>query len=398
MWTYFLIYWIVKLFNITDIFNNIVTMSPWTLEAFHDELRDNFKLLIKSGDIDNLRILRNRLHTILENNDKKISRKESKKLKKLNNLLRKINESIEKTEHASKKEIELEDLIAKHRKKNKARKDLPKNKKDTHVLIARKKSKIDYEEEMLWLQMEMVKLQSYIQSTGRKLLIIFEGRDAAGKWGNIKRFMENLNPRYCKVVALTKPSEVEKWQWYFQRYVNHLPNAGEIILFDRSWYNRAWVEPVMGFVGQRDYQRFIEDVPVFEKMLTGSKIKIIKFYFSVSKDEQAERFHDRSANPLKQYKLSAVDQFSQKLWDRYTLAEYLNFSRTDSDHAPWTIIQGDDKERARINALKHVLNQFDYPDKIDAKYRILDENLVYSAKEKVKILEREIDSKKSLFE
>lgn len=372
-------------------------MSPATLEAFHDELRDNYKQLTKDGDVDNLRVLRNRLETILQNNNKKLSRKETRKLEKLQALLKEIDETIEEIVESTKEDIQVEDILANFEKKNKPRLALPLDKQKTHILVAKKKSEIKYEEEMLRLQMELVKLQSYIQSTGKKLLIIFEGRDAAGKWGSIKRFMENLNPRNCKVVALMKPSDVEKWQWYFQRYTAHLPNAGEIVLFDRSWYNRAGVEPVMGFVGKRDYEKFMEDVTLFEKMLTRANTKIIKFYFSVSKEEQAARFHERRTNPLKQYKLSPIDQFSQKLWDRYTLAEYHNFSRTDTEHAPWTIIRSDNKEEARLNAMKCVLKEFDYPNKIDEKYLKIDTDLVKTAKQKVKMLEDEIDESKSLF-
>ena len=261
-----------------------------------------------------------------------------------------------------------------------------------------KKSDIEYEREMLILQMELVKLQRYIQATGKKVLIIFEGRDAAGKGWNIKRFVENLNPRNSKIVALMKPTDVEKGQWYFQRYINHLPNAGEMIFFDRSWYNRAWVEPVMGFVGKRDYEKFMEDAPQLEKMLTRSNIKIIKFYFSVSKEEQAARFLERRTNPLKQYKLSPIDQFSQKLWDRYSIAEYHMFSRTHTEHAPWTIINSDNKEESRINSIKYLLSQFDYPDKIDSDKLEIDEDIVYTGKEKIKMLEKEIDKNKSLFE
>ncbi|MBP9812718.1 polyphosphate kinase 2, partial [Candidatus Gracilibacteria bacterium] len=243
--------------------------------------------------------------------------------------------------------------------------ELPEDKEKTHQLVAVKKSEIDYEAEMLMLQLELTKLQKHINESGQKVLIIFEGRDAAGKGGNIKRFMEPLNPRTAKVVALMKPTEIERGQWYFQRYIQHLPNAGEIVFFDRSWYNRAGVEPVMGFVTQPDYEKFLKDAPELEKMLVKSAgIKIIKFYFSVSKAEQAARFEERRTNPLKQFKLSPIDQFSQKLWDRYTVAEYENFTRTHTDWAPWVIVNSDDKEASRINAIKYVLNQFDYPEKL----------------------------------
>ena len=388
----------MKLFNITDIFNNIITMSPETLEAFHDELHDNYKVLAKDGDIDNLRVLRNRLQTILDANIAKLSKREHRKLEKLGKLLIEIDETIEAVELSTREEIILVDVIAKYKKKHKALDMLPVDKKKTHVLNAVRKDEISYENEMIRLQIELVKLQRYIQESGKKVLIIFEGRDAAGKWGNIKRFTESLNPRYSKVVALMKPSDIERGQWYFQRYISHLPNAGEMIFFDRSWYNRAGVEPVMGFVGKRDYEKFIDDVVVLEKMLTRAGTKIIKFYFSVSKEEQAARFHERRTNPLKQYKLSPIDQFSQKLWDRYTLAEYLNFSQTHTEYAPWTIVKSDDKEASRINAIKYLLNQFDYPEKCDAKYLKVDDDIVFSGREKVKMLAKEIDETKSLFE
>ena len=229
----------MKLFNITEIFNNIITMSPETLEAFHDELRESYKELRKDFDVDNLRVLRNRIQTVIDGNEKKLTHKETRKLRKIEELLDEIDDTIHEIESAQKKAVELVDLKKKFDKKYKPRKSIPEEKTKSHVLIAMKKSDIDYEREMLILQMELVKLQRYIQATGKKVLIIFEGRDAAGKGGNIKRFVENLNPRNSKIVALMKPTDVEKGQWYFQRYINHLPNAGEMIFFDRSWYNRA---------------------------------------------------------------------------------------------------------------------------------------------------------------
>jgi len=388
----------VKLFNITDIFNNIVTMSPDTLEALHDELRKSYKKLRKELDVDNLRVLKNRMNTIIEGNSRKLWHKEKHKIHKLEVLAHEIDDTINEIESIQKQSIELVDLKKKFDKKYQARTKLPSDKKDTHVLVAIKKKDISYEEEMLSLQLELVKLQRYIQDSGKKVLIIFEGRDAAGKWGNIKRFMESLNPRSARVVALMKPSDIEKWQWYFQRYIAHLPNAGEMVFFDRSWYNRAGVEPVMGFVGKKDYEKFMDDVPLLEKMLIQSGVKIIKFYFSVSKSIQAARFHERRTNPLKQYKLSPIDQFSQKLWDRYTIAEYENFSRTHTDHAPWTVINSDDKESSRINAIKYLLSQFDYPDKLSRDRLKVDEKIVHTGKERARILEREVDKNKSLFE
>lgn len=388
----------MKLFNITDIFTNVVTMSASTLEAFYDQLKSSYEQLRKDKDVDNLRVLRNRIATIVEVNESKYSRKEISKLQKIRALLEDIDDTIGDIIAEQKEEIQLIDIEKKFQKKFAPKTVLSRERKKTHVLVEMRKSDISYEEEMLSLQIELVKLQKYIQLNGKKVLIIFEGRDAAGKWGNIKRFMENLNPRSAKVVALQKPTDIEKGQWYFERYIAHLPNAWEIAFFDRSWYNRAWVEPVMGFVGKKDYEKFINDAPVLEKMLVNSGIKVIKFYFSVSKEEQARRFAERKNNPLKQFKLSPIDQYSQKLWDRYTMAEYLNFSNTHTDYAPWTVIRSDDKEASRINAIKYLLNQFDYPEKIDEKRLKIDEDIVVSGKQKARILQDEIDTKINLFE
>ncbi|PID83822.1 polyphosphate kinase 2 [Candidatus Gracilibacteria bacterium] len=290
------------------------------------------------------------------------------------------------------------DVVDNVEQKYKPRAQLPEKKQKTHILVAKKKENIEYEKELIRMQLELVKLQRDIIKTGKKLLIIFEGRDAAGKGGTIKRFTEHLNPRHARVVALPKPSEVERGQWYFERYVQHLPNAGEIVFFDRSWYNRAGVEPVMGFVGKRDYERFMRNVSVFEKLLTDSKTIVIKFYFSVSKEEQAARFEERRRNPLKQFKLSPIDQYSQKLWDRYSLAEYQGFTRTSSPHAPWTIIYSDDKKKARINAIKYVLSKFNYPDKINSGALDIDKKIVDSAENYVQKLKKEINEDMSLFE
>lgn len=388
----------MKLFNITDIFNNIVTMSPNTLEAFHDTLKKNFKSLKQTGDLDNLRVLRNRIATIVENNSRKFSENELAKIKKIRKLLAEMNDTIELMEKAVRTPVDLIDVVEEVKDKYKPQTELSAKKRKTHVLVAVRKENIDYEKELVRLQLELVKLQTHLIQTGKKLLIIFEGRDAAGKGGTIKRFTESLNPRNHRVVALQKPSDVEKGQWYFQRYIAHLPNAGEMVFFDRSWYNRAGVEPVMGFVGRRDYETFMEDVPVFEKMLARSNIKIVKFYFSVSKEEQAARFEERRRNPLKQYKLSPVDQFSQQLWDRYTLAEYKNFSRTHSDYAPWVVINSDDKKQARLNAIRYILSQYKYPDKIDQKFLEIDDGIIQSGTERARELKREIDENQSLFD
>ncbi|MEJ2499842.1 MAG: polyphosphate kinase 2 [Campylobacterales bacterium] len=247
------------------------------------------------------------------------------------------------------------------------------------VAVWIRESVIEYEEELKNLQIELLKLQKHVKENGLKLLLLFEGRDAAGKGGTIKRITEHLNPRGARVVALNKPSDVEKTQWYFQRYVEHLPAAGEIVMFDRSWYNRAGVEPVMGFCTQEEHQEFLHEVPEFERMLVNAGITVVKFYFSVSKATQAKRFKERERNPLKQYKLSPIDLRSQELWDKYTIAEYSMFMASHTDHAPWTVIHSDKKKKARINCIKHILKQIDYPDKIGKKALETDREILYDA-------------------
>lgn len=249
-----------------------------------------------------------------------------------------------------------------------------KNKNKVQIWV--KKETLEYEEELRKLQIELLKWQNHVKEKGLKYLIIFEGRDAAGKGGTIKRITEHLNPRGARVVALEKPSDVEKTQWYFQRYAKHLPSAGEIVLFDRSWYNRAMVEPVMGFCTEREHHKFLKDAPDFERMIVESGTKLFKFYFSVSKEEQARRFKARETDPLKQYKLSPVDKLSQKYWDEYTLAKFMMLSSTHTEHAPWTIIKSNNKKKARLNTIKHLLNFVDYPDKIDPKEIEVDRDIV----------------------
>ncbi len=224
-----------------------------------------------------------------------------------------------------------------------------------------------YEKQKYKLQVELLKLQAWVKKTGQKIVILFEGRDAAGKGGAIKRFMEHLNPRGAGVVALEKPTEVERGQWYFQRYIQHLPTAGEIALFDRSWYNRAGVERVMGFCTQNEYSEFMRQAPEFERNLVRSGVQLIKFWFSVSKSEQQRRFKERKAHPLKQWKLSPVDLASLDKWDQYTEAKEAMFFYTDTADAPWTVIKSDCKKRARLNAMRYVLHKLPYDNKdIDA--------------------------------
>ncbi|MBX9599095.1 MAG: polyphosphate kinase 2 [Burkholderiales bacterium] len=224
-------------------------------------------------------------------------------------------------------------------------------------------SRKNYERQKYRLQVELLKLQAWVKETGQKVVILFEGRDAAGKGGTIKRMMEHLNPRGARVVALEKPTETEKGQWYFQRYVQNLPTAGEIVLFDRSWYNRSGVERVMGFCSDAEYQEFIRQAPEFERMLTRSGIHLIKFWFSVSQKEQRRRFKERKVHPLKQWKLSPVDVASLDKWDDYTKAKEAMFFATDTADAPWTVVKSDCKKRARLNALRYLLHKLNYTGK-----------------------------------
>ena len=220
-----------------------------------------------------------------------------------------------------------------------------------------------YEAHKAELQVELLKVQNWVQETGERIVMLFEGRDAAGKGGTIKRFMEHLNPREARVVALAKPSEREKTQWFFQRYIEHLPSAGEIVMFDRSWYNRAGVERVMGFCKPNDYLEFMRECPELERMFVRSGIRLYKYYFSVTKAEQHHRFASRENDPLKRWKLSPVDKASMDKWDDYTEAKEAMFFYTDTADAPWTIIKSDDKKRARLNCMQHFLSSLDYPDK-----------------------------------
>ena len=220
-----------------------------------------------------------------------------------------------------------------------------------------------YEVEKKKLQIELLKVQNWVKMTGQKITVIFEGRDAAGKGGTIKRFMEHLNPRAAKVVALEKPTHHEMGQWYFQRYIEHLPTRGEILFLDRSWYNRAGVERVMGFCNQIEYLEFMRQCPDLERMLVNSGIKLFKYYFSVTKKEQRKRFASRQDDPLKQWKMSPVDKAAVSMWSEYTRAKEAMFFYTDTAASPWTIIKSDDKKRARLNCMQHFLSKLDYPDK-----------------------------------
>ncbi len=237
-------------------------------------------------------------------------------------------------------------------------------------------SRKHYEAQKYHLQVELLKLQAWVKETGQRVVILFEGRDAAGKGGTIKRFMEHLNPRGARVVALEKPTPVEQGQWYFQRYVQHLPTTGEIVLFDRSWYNRAGVERVMGFCSDDEFEEFLLQAPEFERHLTRSGVHLVKFWFSVSQQEQRRRFRERERHPLKQWKLSPIDLASLEKWDDYTHAKNEMFKATDIDEAPWTVIKSDCKKRARLNAIRYVLHTLPYTGKDVPEIGLLDPLLV----------------------
>ncbi len=233
-----------------------------------------------------------------------------------------------------------------------------------------------YEKTKYRLQVELLKLQAWVKETGQRVVILFEGRDAAGKGGTIKRFMEHLNPRGARVVALEKPTEQERGQWYFQRYVQHLPSVGEIVMFDRSWYNRAGVERVMGFCSPSEYDEFMRQAPEFERNLVRSGIHLVKFWFSVSRAEQRRRFKEREIHPLKQWKLSPIDVASLDKWDEYTKAKEAMFFHTDTADAPWTVIKSDCKKRARLNAMRYILHKLPYDAKDSERIGSLDPLIV----------------------
>lgn len=276
----------------------------------------------------------------------------------------------------------------KHDKDSKRERE-PLKQKGDKVQIWVKKETLEYEKELTRLQIELLKFQNHVKDKGLKVLMIFEGRDAAGKGGTIKRITEHLNPRGARVVALEKPSDKETTQWYFQRYTKHLPSAGEIVLFDRSWYNRAGVEPVMGFCTSEEHHEFLREVPEFEKMLVKSGIILMKFYISVSKEEQARRFKRRETDPLKQFKLSPVDKESQKLWDKYTIAKFSMLMASNTEIAPWTIVKSDDKKKARINCIKHILSSVKYPGKVASKELKPSKKVVLTGAQELEAMEDE---------
>ncbi len=278
--------------------------------------------------------------------------------------------------------VKLSEGIA-HRNRNK-------KKSANRVPIYIKKKHLQYEAELARLQIELMKLQLTVKEKGLRIAMLFEGRDAAGKGGTIKRIISRMNARGVRVVALEKPNDQESTQWYFQRYIQHLPSAGEIVIFDRSWYNRAMVEPVMNFCTDEQHKRFLKAVPMFEELLVKDGIHFFKFYFSVSKKEQKRRFKARETNLLKQYKLSPVDKLAQKYWNEYSIAKFQMMNETNRTLAPWTIVRSDIKKEARINCIKHILTELDYEGKIDDESLAPDPKFIVSGIDEIQHMEENL--------
>jgi polyphosphate kinase 2 len=291
--------------------------------------------------------------------EKKAKGKDKKKEKKLKKKL---------TEHTSLKNL--------NKKKTKGRQ-----------AVYVKKFTLIYEEELNRLQIELLKWQKHVIANEQRVLLLFEGRDAAGKGGTIKRMIEHLNPRGARVVALLKPSDRERTQWYFQRYIQHLPSGGEIVLFDRSWYNRAMVEPTMGFCTDEENKRFLKDTPMLESMLVKNGILLFKFFFSVSREEQLRRFNARETDPLKQYKISPVDREAQERWDDYTVRKFQMLNETNRTISPWTIIRSDNKKKARLNCIKHLLSRVEYKGKIPQEELETDPEILISGIDEIRFME-----------
>lgn len=267
----------------------------------------------------------------------------------------------------------------------KTRKELVALSKIEGINLKKSIKRAKYEEELKLLQTELSLLQEHVQKKKLRIAVIFEGRDAAGKGGSIKRFVEYLNPHASGVVALSKPTDVERGQWYFQRYIEELPNSGQIRFFDRSWYNRAVVEPVMGFCTDKQYETFMRQVPNFEHMLYEDGITVIKFWFDISREEQKKRFDARLVNPLKEWKLSPVDLKGQELWDKFTEYKELMFTETHTSYSPWVVVETNDKEEARLESLRYVLSRFKYPGKGKTKANLKnDPNVIFKYFRKIK--------------
>jgi len=291
-----------------------------------------------------------------------------------------------KKEKGKKKEKKLKKKLTEHT----SFKNLQKKKTKKRQPVWVKKFTLEYEEGLNKLQIELLKWQKHVIANDERVLLLFEGRDAAGKGGTIKRIIEHLNPRGARVVALLKPSDRERTQWYFQRYIQQLPSGGEIVLFDRSWYNRAMVEPTMGFCTDEENKRFLKDTPMLESMLVKNGILLFKFFFSVSKEEQLRRFDSRETDPLKQYKISPVDREAQERWDDYTIRKFVMLNETNRTVTPWTIIRSDNKKKARLNCIKHILSKVEYGDKISMEELQVDPEVVVSGIDEIRIMEDHI--------
>ena len=319
-------------------------------------------------------------------------KKVEKKSKKIKNLSTK---SVGKTDKKASKDIKGKKKNGNQKKKklkiklteHTSLKNLNKKKSKKRQPVWIKKFHIEYEKELNKLQIELLKWQKHVIANDQRVLMLFEGRDAAGKGGTIKRVLEHLNPRGARVVALSKPSEIERTQWYFQRYIQHLPSGGEIVLFDRSWYNRAMVEPTMNFCTDEQNKRFLKDTPMLESMLVKNGIILFKFFFSVSKDEQMRRFESRETDPLKQYKISPVDREAQERWDDYTVRKFQMLNETNRTICPWTIIRSDVKKTARLNCIKYLLSKVDYKDKISDEELKIDPDIIVSGIDEIKHME-----------
>jgi len=295
----------------------------------------------------------------------------------------KDEKAVKKEKKSQKKGKKLKRELSEHT----SLKNLNKKKSKKRQAVWVKKFTLAYEQELQKLQIELLKWQKHVIANEQRVLLLFEGRDAAGKGGTIKSIIEHMNPRGARVVALLKPSDRERTQWYFQRYIQHLPSGGEIVLFDRSWYNRAMVEPTMGFCTDEENKRFLKDTPMLEYMLVKNGIILFKFFFSVSKKEQLRRFNARETDPLKQYKISPVDREAQERWDDYTLRKFQMLNETNRTISPWVMIRSDNKKKARLNCIKHILSQVEYKGKISPEELETDPEIVVSGIDEIKFME-----------
>ncbi len=318
----------------------------------------------------------------------------TKKEKAKKEKAKKAEKIEEKKENASKAEKKVQEKGEQKEKKLKKKltehtsfKNLEKKKTKKRQPVWVKKFTLEYEEGLNRLQIELLKWQKHVIANDERVLMLFEGRDAAGKGGTIKRVIEHMNPRGARVVALLKPSDRERTQWYFQRYIQQLPSGGEIVLFDRSWYNRAMVEPTMGFCTDEENKRFLKDTPMLEAMLVKNGIILFKFFFSVSKEEQLRRFDSRETDPLKQYKISPVDREAQERWDDYTIRKFVMLNETNRTITPWTIIRSDNKKKARLNCIKYILSKVEYTDKVSEEELQVDPEIVVSGIDEIRFME-----------